>query len=107
MDKWLKIEIAAVLIFVLGCSYDHLTTAYGLMLPNIIETNAVVVFLMRYGIWHLVEIIIITAGIGLGYVAFSSKADEILYLSSIALTSGGLVRLFAGIQNLTIILNII
>jgi len=95
------------MIFVLGSIFDHLTTAYGLMLPNIHELNMNVLFLMGHGLWHIAEILIIMAGVGSGYLALKSESNVVVNLSTFMLMSGGLFRFYASIQNLTIILNVI
>ena len=104
-NNWL--ELAAMVIFVVGCICDHLTTAYGLMLPNIHELNMNVLFLMGHGLWHIAEILIIMAGVGSGYLALKSESNLVVNLSTFMLMSGGLFRFYASIQNLTIILNVI
>ena len=105
MRNKLKAIIAGTTFFALSCLFDHVTTLYGLLLPNVTEINGYVLLLMGYGIWHLIESMIIIAGISSGCLASMSKSDPVLKLSTIALMSGGLVRFSAGIQNIAIILN--
>ena len=105
MRDQLKAIIAGTTFFTFSCVFDHITTLYGLLLPNVTEMNAHVLLLMGFGIWHLIETMIIIAGISSGCLASISKSDPILKLSTIALMSGGLVRFSAGIQNIAIILN--
>lgn len=107
MRNNLKAIVAGTAFFSFSCVFDHITTFYGLFIPNVSEINVIVLFLMGYGIWHLIEIVIIMAGIGSGCLAFISKSDVILKLSTISLMSCGLIRFSAGIQNLTIILNVL
>jgi len=68
------------------------------------ELNVNVLLLMGYGVWHFVEFIVIAAGIGSGFLA-AGKSGAIPRLSMMALLSGGLIRFFAGLHNLTIILS--
>ena len=105
MRNSLKAIVAGTTFFALSCLFDHVTTFYGLLLPNVTEMNGCVLLLMGFGIWHLIESMVIMAGIGSGCLASMSKSDPVLKLSTVALMSGGLVRFSAGIQNITIILN--
>ncbi|KON31243.1 hypothetical protein AC482_01465 [miscellaneous Crenarchaeota group-15 archaeon DG-45] len=98
--------LAAMAVFVLGCVFDHLTTAYGLMLPDICELNMNVLFLMRRGLWHLSEMLVIMAGAGSGYLALKSRSNMTVNLSSLMLISAGLFRFYASMQNLSLILNV-
>ena len=100
-----KLGFAAIAIFTLGCVCDHFTTAYGLTLPNIMELNENVLFLMGYGVWHIFEFLVMVVGIGSGIIIIKLKSCAITKLSTIALVSGGLIRFGAGLQNLTVIIN--
>lgn len=105
MRNSLKLVLLGTTFFALSCIFDHITTVYGLFLPNVSEMNVNVLFLMGCGVWHLVEILIIAAGISSSYLALNSRSTAILRVSTIALLSGGFIRFFAGLHNLTIILN--
>lgn len=102
-----RLGFTALAIFSLGCVCDHLTTAYGLTLPNVTELNMNVLILLGYGVWHLVEFLVIAAGIGSGFLAVRSKSGVIPRLSMMILFSGGLIRFYAGLHNLIIIINIL
>ena len=103
MDK--RLALIAMAIFSLGCVCDHLTTAYGLTLPNITELNNSVVLLNEYGVWHVIELLVIATGLCSGLFIIRLKPCAITKLSTIALMSGGFIRFSAGLQNLTTILN--
>lgn len=100
-----RLEFTAMAIFLLGCLCDHLTTAYGLTLQGMTELNSNVLLLVRYDVWHFFELLVIATGIGLGFLAVRSKLGEITKLSMMVLLSGGIIRFYAGLHNLTIILN--
>lgn len=102
-----RLVFVAMAIFSLGCLCDHLTTAYGLTLPNIAELNMNILLLMGCGIWHFVESLVVASGIGSGFLAVRSKSVPILRASMIALFSGGLIRFYAGLHNLTIMFSTI
>lgn len=102
-----RLEFTAITIFLSGCLCDHLTTAYGLTMQGITELNLNVLLLVGYGVWHYIEFLVIAAGIGSCLLAIRSKSDEIIKLSTIALLSGGIIRFYAGLHNLTLILNIL
>ncbi len=59
------------------------------------------------GTWHAIEILIITIGVGLGLRSLSSMPGESSSLYLGMLTFVGLIRLFAGFQNLGVILQVI
>jgi len=76
-------------------------------LQGITELNLNVLLLGGYGVWHYIELLVIAAGIGSGFLAVRSELGEITKLSMIVLLSGGIIRFYAGLHNLTIILNIL
>ena len=102
-----KAELLSMMLFASGCIFDHLTTAYGLTLPTVTEMNKIVLPLIGYGVWHIIEILIIVAGTCSGFIAVRLKSNLTRNLSMIALTMVGLIRLYAGTQNLTIIFKIL
>lgn len=99
-----KVVLFAVLFFTLGCVFDHLTTAYGVNLPSIVETNSMVKLLMEHGVWHCVEICVMVTAIcyGLFIIRTGLRATLGIYLTLMMTT--GSFRLYAGILNLTIIM---
>ena len=101
-----KAELLMMTVFTSGCIVDHITTFYGLSLPTIVEVNPVVLMLIGSGVWHVVEVLIIAAGIFSGLVASSSKSRILIAFSMISLAMVGLVRLYAGIHNIVLISNI-
>jgi len=105
MEKILKYEIVAIIVFASGGLLDHLTTGYGLSLPYLSEMNPAVLLLVEWGIWHVVELLIIAAGVCSGYLIILSKSYGLICASTIGLLSGGLLRLYVGLQNLTLIIN--
>jgi hypothetical protein len=98
--------LCAVAFFALGCLFDHLTTGYGLSFPAFGETNPLVATLAEMGIWHEIEMLMITAGVGYGlYCLNSMTGDPAISLGVLAFS--GLIRFSAGFQNLTAILQIV
>lgn len=99
-----RLALCIVALFAAGCLFDHLTTTYGLHCPSFIETNPLVIELSELGAWHAIEALVVAAGVGLGLRCLGSmpvgSAD--LYMGMLTFT--GLIRLFAGLQNLEIIL---
>jgi hypothetical protein len=102
-----RLTLCIVAFFAVSCLLDHVTTSYGLGSPAFNETNSLVNALLEQGTWHAIEILIITIGVGLGLRSLSSmpKESSSLYLGM--LTLAGLIRLFAGFQNLGVILQVI
>jgi len=100
-----RIVLIAMAIFSLGCICDHLTTAYGLTLPNIMELNMNVILLKENGVWHVIELLVIATGLCSGIFIIRLKPCAITKLSTIALLSGGFIRFGVGLQNLTTILS--
>lgn len=99
------LKICIVAFFAMGCLFDHLTTSYGLSLSSFVETNPIVTSLVEQGIWHVIEILTITAGVCYGlYGLCSTKGGAALSLR--VLTFAGLIRFFAGFQNLSAILQV-
>lgn len=98
-----KAKLFMILVFSSGCLVDHITTIYGLSLPTIVELNPLVLLLINNGVWHLVEALIIVTGIYSGLTVFGLKSRTLITFSMVALVMVGLVRLYAGIHNLTLI----
>ena len=100
-----KVAIAAVLIFSFGCYFDHLTTVYGIILPNLTEANPVVLQLIELGIWHETEIFLIIIGIYCGIIVGSMKPSKMNEFSLSVLATAGLSRFVVAISNLVLIIN--
>ncbi len=102
-----KVVLFVVLFFSLGCVFDHLTTAYGVNLPAIVETNPMVLLLMDHGVWHWVEFCMMVTAIcyGLFIIRMGFKATQGIYLTLMMAT--GSFRLYAGILNLAIIIKVL
>ena len=100
-----KSELLSMIVFTFGCILDHVTTFYGLSIPNVEEINPVVLLLIGSGIWSLVEIILIAAVNGSSLVTFGSKSEIIITFSITALLTVGIIRLYAGFHNMMIISN--
>lgn len=102
-----RFKICIVAFFAVGCLLDHVTTSYGLCSPAFTETNPLVNALLEQGTWHAIEIMIVTIGVYLGLLSLNSMPSKSpgLYLGM--LTFVGLIRLFAGVQNLGFILQVI
>ena len=102
-----KKELMIITLFVLGCIVDHTTTLYGLELPNIIESNPFVLRMITAGVWNVIEVAIILLGTASAYVILRDNSKELVTLSMAALGSVGVVRMYAGYLNITLILGII
>ncbi len=101
-----RLKICIVAFFAMGCLFDHLTTSYGLTLSTFVETNPIVTSLVEQGIWHVIEILTITAGVCYGLYSLCSTKGGAAALSLRVLTFAGLIRFFAGFQNLSVILQV-
>ena len=102
-----KLKICIVAFFTIGCLFDHLTTSYGLSLSMFVETNPIVTSLVEQGIWHMIEILTITAGVCYGLHSLCSTKGGAAALSLRVLTFAGMIRFFAGFQNLSAILQVV
>jgi hypothetical protein len=102
-----RLTLCVLAFFAVGCLVDHVTTSYGLGSPAFTETNPLVNALLEQGTWHAIEILIITIGVGLGLHSLSSMPGESYRLYLGMLTFAGIIRLFAGFQNLGAILQVI
>ncbi len=101
-----RLKICIVAFFAMGCLFDHLTTSYGLSLSTFVETNPIVTSLVEQGIWNVIEILTITAGVCYGLYSLCSTKGGAAALSLRVLTFAGLIRFFAGFQNLSVILQV-
>jgi len=100
-----KLMILAVLVFSAGCAFDHLTTLYGISLPNITEANPVVLQLMELGIWPVTELFIILAGAVCGVIISGMESSKLNDFSLNVLAVVGLSRFFVAFNNLFVIVN--
>lgn len=99
-----KALLSIVIFFSLGCIFDHLTTAYGINLSALAEMNPIVLLLMKYDLWHEIEILVITTGVCYGILVVSLRSSLASDISMKALMVSGLIRFCVGFQNLTIII---
>ena len=102
-----KKELIIITLFVLGCIIDHTTTLYGLKLPNIIESNPFVLWMITAGVWNVIEVAIILLGTAYAFAILRWNSKEQIALLLTALGSVGIVRMYAGYLNITLILSII
>jgi hypothetical protein len=102
-----RLKICIVAFFAMGCLFDHLTTSYGLSSFTFVETNPIVTALVEQDIWHVIEILTITAGACYGLHSLYSKKGGAASLSLRVLTFAGLIRFFAGFHNLSAILQVV
>ena len=93
-----------MLVFSLGCGLDHLTTVYGTSLPNIAESNPIVLQLMELGIWSETEILIILMGIISGITIGRTEEGKLKDFSMRVLTLVGFTRFIAAFNNITVII---
>jgi hypothetical protein len=93
-----------VLVFSFGCGLDHITTAYGTSLPNIAESNPIVLQLMELGVWSETEVMIILmamiSGINIGRTEESILKD----FSMTVLAVVGFTRFVAALNNVAVII---
>jgi len=102
---YLRKDLLSASIFVSGCIFDHVTTAYGVSIPGLTESNSFVLILMGYGLWHFAEFFIIFFGLIAVLMAKKFDKSGIVTFSAVMLSFSGILRLLFGFQNLTIILN--
>jgi len=100
-----RAELLSMTFFTACCILDHVTTLYGLSLPNVKEINPVVLLLIGSGMWNLVDFISIAAVNGSGLVIFGSKSKILVAFSITALLMLGIIRLCAGVNNMMVIFN--
>jgi hypothetical protein len=94
-----------LIVFTLGCVLDHLTTAYGVTLFSIVESNPMVVMLMEFGIWHEFELLVISVGVLQIFVTYFIKSNIFFYyFSNCLMMFAGLVRYYAALHNITVIM---
>jgi hypothetical protein len=102
-----RLILFVVAFFALGCLFDHLTTSYGLSSLTLCETNPMVMGLVERGIWHEMETLVIVVGVFYGLYSLKSMLGSSAHTSLRVLTFAGLIRFFAGFQNLSVILNVV
>lgn len=99
-----NIIVFIMFFFVFSCTLDHMTTAYGIAIPTIHETNPNVRYLIESGFWHGVELFTVFFGVCLVAMAIVSRSNTIMDLTIRLLSTTGVVRFFAGFHNLFTIL---
>ena len=96
-----------MMFFTAGCIVDHVTTYYGLTLPNVEELNPLVLMMIGSGSWNLVEVSILIIGNVYGFFVSGSKSEIMVAFSMTLLLLVGIVRLFAGFHNMMVIFNVV
>jgi hypothetical protein len=102
-----KRMLFAMMVFTVGCIVDHVTTYYGLTLPNIQELNPLVLLMIGSSVWNLVEVSILILGNVCGFFVSGSKSEITGVFSMKLLLLVGIVRLSAGFHNMMIIFNVV
>jgi hypothetical protein len=102
-----RAALTVVLIFSIGCVLDHLTTGYGLTLPAVNEMNPLITQLMEYGVWHLVEALVIILGLLSGCIMADLPSIELFSIPASFLTSVGFLRLIFALNNLYVVICIL
>lgn len=102
-----KAELLSMMVFTVGCTVDHVTTYYGLTFPTIEELNPMVLLMIGSGFWNIIEISLISMGIGSGLVIAGSKSKIMIMFSMTALFLVGIIRLSVGFHNIILIYNIV
>ncbi|EMR74246.1 hypothetical protein MCGE09_00637 [Thaumarchaeota archaeon SCGC AB-539-E09] len=97
--------ILTMIIFTLSCVLDHLTTAYGVTLFSVVESNPMVIMLMDFGIWHEFELMVISVGILQIFVTYFIRSNVFFYyFSNSLMIFAGLVRYYSALHNVTVIM---
>jgi hypothetical protein len=102
-----KRVLSTMMVFTVGCIVDHVTTYYGLTLPNVEELNKLVLMLIETGLWNLFEVSLLFIGNVYGIFVSSSKSKIMVVFSLTLLFLVGIVRLSAGFHNMMIIFNVV
>lgn len=102
-----NLAMLALLVFSLGCGFDHLTTVYGISLPNITESNPVVLHLMELGVWSETETLVILLGMLFGITIGRAEENKFKDLSMTVLATVGCTRFLAAFNNLALIIKAI
>ena len=102
-----KRVLFAMMVFTAGSLVDHVTTSYGLTLPNVEELNPLVLMMIGSGSWLLVETSILIIGNVYGFFVSGSKSEIMVVFSMTSLLVVGIVRIFAGFHNMMIIFNVV
>lgn len=102
-----KAALTVVFIFSIGCVLDHLTTGYGLSLLEVNELNPLVKQLMGYGVWHIVEALVIILGLLSGCLMVDLPSNELFSIPASFLTSVGFLRLVVAFNNLYVVICIL
>lgn len=102
-----RVAFIVVLIFSMGCAFDHLTTGYGVALPSLQEKNPTVQLLMEQGVWHEVEAILMFMGVFYSLIVAFSGSRTTFGLSMKVMAAVGLLRFCAGFCNLTLIMKVL
>jgi len=102
-----KRALFTMMVFTAGSIVDHVTTYYGLTLPNVIELNQVVLMMIGSGVWNLVEVSLLIIGNINGFFVSDSKSEIMAVFSMTLLLLVGIVRLFAGFHNMMVIFNVV
>lgn len=95
-------DFFAYLTLVGGVLFDQFTTRYGLYI-GYSETNPVASWLMSAGLWSIVDFMLLVSIIGLT-IYVSEKLEKVRRVVFIYPFFFGLVRLYAGIHNLGLII---
>lgn len=94
-----------MIVFTLGCVLDHLTTAYGVTLFSVVESNPMVVMLMELGIWREFELMVISVGVLQIFVTYFIRSNLFFYyFSNCWMMFAGFVRYYAALHNMTVII---
>ena len=102
-----KRALFAMMVFTAGCIVDHVTTYYGLTLPNVVELNPLVLLMIGSSAWNLIEVSILIIGNVCGFFVSGSKSKIMGVFSITLLLLVGIVRLSAGFHNMIVIFNVV
>ena len=97
-----RLVVIAVSIFTIGTLLDYITTYAGLSLPHVEVTNPVVVKLISFDIWGVMEAGLVTFVMLIGGYMIKRETIAFNLISSMFIVTG-IFRLAAAANNLSIL----
>ncbi len=98
-----KFEKFSYLLSFIGVLLDQFSTRFGLKNPNIIEMNTYAIIMMDYGIWIIIDLLVVIITILLTHSII--KFWNFKYRQIIALFpfTFGVLKLLTGLSNISLI----
>jgi hypothetical protein len=102
-----KLPFLSYLSYLVFISLDQVTTFIGINRFSLQESNSVVLLLMDKGLWSIFDYSLSFLLIGLSYILYDKVLNrEHRFVVLLPMVSGS-IRLFAGLSNLALILQMI